>query len=164
MQEYIMREKYQPVFDKYGVDIVLQGHNHLYDRTLPLQFNPNNTSKPIVDESNNNRTTANKFINPEGSIFSVVGLGGRSSHIFLNQPDYVVKQHNGFGFLSIEIDGKGLDAKYYDIGYKCKEEKLKESDLDEGDFTIFDMSSCELNNKSKDSLEVIDHYTISKVS
>ncbi len=38
IQEYIMREKYQPVFDKYGVDIVLQGHNHLYDRTLPLNL------------------------------------------------------------------------------------------------------------------------------
>jgi 3',5'-cyclic AMP phosphodiesterase CpdA len=160
-QEYIMREKYQPIFDKYGVDMVLQGHNHIYDRTLPLKFNPNNISKPIVDESNNNRTT-NKFVNPEGSIFSVVGLGGRSSHIMLNQPNYVVKQHNGFGFLGIEIDGKELDAKYNDIGYECKEEKLKESDLDEGDFTIFDMSSCK-KDKSKDSLEIVDHYTISKV-
>jgi 3',5'-cyclic AMP phosphodiesterase CpdA len=164
IQEYIMREKYQPVFDKYGVDIVLQGHNHLYDRTLPLQFNPHNISKPIVDESNS-ITTNNNFFNPEGSIFSVVGLGGRSSHIFLNQPDYVVKQHNGFGFLSIEINGKELDAKYYDIGYKCKEEKLKEKDLEEGDFTIFDMSSCKNDkSKSKDSfLEIIDHYTIFKL-
>jgi 3',5'-cyclic AMP phosphodiesterase CpdA len=156
-QEYIMREKYQPLFDKYGVDIVLQGHNHLYDRTLPLQFNPQNISKPIVDESNN----PNKFFNPEGSIFSVIGLGGRSSHIFLNQPDYVVKQHNGFGFLSIEINGKELDAKYYDIGYKCKEQKLKESDLEEGDFTIYEMSSCK-KDKSKNDLEIIDHYIISK--
>jgi 3',5'-cyclic AMP phosphodiesterase CpdA len=161
MQEYIMREKYQPVFDKYGVDLVLQGHNHLYDRTLPLRFNPQNISKPIVDESNN----TNKFVNPEGSIFSVIGLGGRSSHIFLNQPDYVVKQSNGFGFLSIEINGKELDAKYYDIGYKCKEEILKESDLEEENFNIFDMSSCKNDeSKSKDSLEIIDHYTISKIS
>ena len=158
-QEYIMREKYQPVFDKYGVDIVLQGHNHMYDRTLPLQFNPQNISKPIVDESNN----TNKFFNPEGSIYSVIGLGGRSSHIFLNQPDYVVKQYNGFGFLSIEINGKELDAKYYDIGYKCKEQKLKESDLEEGDFTIYEMSSCK-NDKSKDGLQIIDHYSISKIN
>ena len=158
-QEYIMREKYQPLFDKYGVDIVLQGHNHMYDRTLPLQFNPQNISKPIVDESNN----PNKFLNPEGSIFSVIGLGGRSSHIFLNQPDYVVKQHNGFGFLSIEINGKELDAKYYDIGYKCKEHTLKEKDLEEGDFIIYDMSACK-NSKIRDSLEIIDHYSISKVS
>ena len=162
IQEYIMREKYQPVFDKYGVDIVLQGHNHIYDRTLPLQFNPHNISKPIVDESIN---TTEKFFNPEGSIFSVVGLGGRSSHIFLNQPDYVVKQSNEFGFLTIEINGKELDAKYYDIGYKCKEEILKESDLEEENFNIFDMSSCKNNeSKSKDSLEIIDHYTISKIS
>ena len=157
MQEYIMREKYQPIFDRYGVDIVLQGHNHFYDRTLPLKFNPNNISKPIVNESNN---TTNKFVNPEGSIYSVIGVGGRSSHIFLNQPDYVVKQHNGFGFLSIEIEGKELDAKYYDLGYKCKEEKLKDSDLEEkGDFTIFDMSSCKRN---KNSSEIIDNYTLSK--
>ena len=162
IQEYIMREKYQPVFDKYGVDIVLQGHNHIYDRTLPLQFNPHNISKPIVDESIN---TTDKFFNPEGSIFSVVGLGGRSSHIFLNQPDYVVKQSNEFGFLTIEINGKELDAKYYDIGYKCKEEILKESDLEEENFNIFDMSSCKNDkSKSKDSLEIIDHYTISKIN
>ena len=162
IQEYIMREKYQPVFDKYGVDIVLQGHNHIYDRTLPLQFNPHNISKPIVDESIN---TTDKFFNPEGSIFSVVGLGGRSSHIFLNQPEYVVKQSNEFGFLTIEINGKELDAKYYDIGYKCKEEILKESDLEEENFNIFDMSSCKNDeSKSKDSLEIIDHYTISKIN
>ena len=158
IQEYIMREKYQPVFDKYGVDMVLQGHNHIYDRTLPIKFNPNNISKPLVDESNN----TNKFFNPEGSIFSVIGLGGRSSHIFLNQPDYVVKQHNGFGFLNIEINGKELDAKYYDIGYNCKEQQLKEKDLEEGDFTIYEMSSCK-NNK-KDPVKIIDHYSISKGS
>jgi 3',5'-cyclic AMP phosphodiesterase CpdA len=158
IQEYIMREKYQPVFDKYGVDMVLQGHNHIYDRTLPIKFNPNNISKPLVDESNN----TNKFFNPEGSIFSVIGLGGRSSHIFLNQPDYVVKQHNGFGFLNIEINGKELDAKYYDIGYNCKEQQLKEKDLEEGDFVIFEMSSCK-NNK-KDPVKIIDHYSISKGS
>ena len=38
------------------------------------------------------------------------------------------------------------------------------SDL-EGDFTIYEMSSCKNDkSKSKDSLEIIDHYTISKVS
>ncbi|HJT83147.1 MAG TPA: metallophosphoesterase [Nitrososphaeraceae archaeon] len=159
IQEYIVRDKFQPIFDKYGVDLVLQGHNHFYDRTLPLQFNPNDINKPIVDGSTNK--TVNKYINPEGSIYSVVGLGGRTSHIFLNQPDYVVNQHNGFGFLAIDIEGKELDAKYYDIGYKCKEQKLKESDMEEGDFTIFEMSSCKKDN-SNDSLEVIDHYSISK--
>ena len=35
-EEYIIRDKYQPIFDKYGVDLVIQGHNHIYSRTLPL--------------------------------------------------------------------------------------------------------------------------------
>ena len=83
IQEYIIREKYQPVFDRYGVDLVIQGHNHIYDRTLPLRFNPNDIGNPIVDDSNNKTS---KFVDPKGTIFSVIGLGGRSSHIMLNQP------------------------------------------------------------------------------
>ena len=83
-----MRENYQPVFDKYGVDIVLQGHNHMYDRTLPIKFNPLNISKPIVDKSTNN---TNNFFNPDGTIFWVIGSGGKSNHIILNHPDYVAK-------------------------------------------------------------------------
>ena len=89
IQEYIRRDKYQPIFDRYEVDMVLQGHNHLY-RTLPLKFNPNNISKPIVVYHSNNNNT-NKFLNPEGSIYSVIGLGGRGSHIFLNQPELCSK-------------------------------------------------------------------------
>ena len=40
----------------------------------------------------------------------------RSSHIFLNLPDNIVKQHKGFGLPTIDINAKELDAKYYDIG------------------------------------------------
>jgi len=32
------REAYHPLFDKYGVDLVLQGHSHSYQRTYPLIF------------------------------------------------------------------------------------------------------------------------------
>ncbi|MDX1373510.1 MAG: metallophosphoesterase, partial [Nitrososphaeraceae archaeon] len=158
IQEYIIREKYQHVFDRYGVDLVLQGHNHIYDRTLPLRFNPNDISNPIVDDSSNNTS---KFVDPQGTIFSVIGLGGRSSHIMLNQPEFVVKQSNDFGFLTIEITGNDLNAKYYDIGFNCDKEQLEESDLEEGDFIIFNMSSCK-NNKIDESIEIVDHYTLSK--
>src|SRR5215203_1690597 len=30
LEEYIIRDKYQNIFDKYNVDLVLQGHNHIY--------------------------------------------------------------------------------------------------------------------------------------
>jgi hypothetical protein len=33
-----LRELWQPLFDKYGVDLVLQGHDHTYARTGPRRF------------------------------------------------------------------------------------------------------------------------------
>ena len=158
IQEYMMRDKYQPIFDKYGVDIVLQGHNHIYDRTIPIKFNHHNISDPIIDTSGNN---TNNFLNPDGTIYSVIESGGKSSHVILNHPDYVTNQFNGFGFLLIDIDEKKLDAKFYDIGYKCKKEKLKERDMEKGDFTIFDMSSCKMDNRNK-ALKIVDHYNIAR--
>ena len=39
LEEYIIRDKYHKIFDKYNVDLVIQGHNHIYSRTLPITFN-----------------------------------------------------------------------------------------------------------------------------
>jgi hypothetical protein len=100
-------------------------------------------------------------LNPAGTIYSVIGSGGKSSHVILNHLDYVTNQFNGFGFLLTYIDEKKLDAKFYDIGYKCKKEKLKERDMEESDFTIFDMSSCKMDNRNK-ALKIVDHYNIAK--
>lgn len=158
MQEYTMREKYQPIFDKYGVDLVLQAHNHIYDRTFAIKFNPNNTAYPDIDYNANNKFN---FSDPDGSIYSVIGLGGRSSHIILNNYDYVANKYNGFGFLTIDILGKQLNAKYYDIGYECDKEDLKENDFKLGHYDFYDVSSCKLS-KDKNPLKVIDQYNIIK--
>jgi hypothetical protein len=35
-----LRDAYHhPLFQKYGVDLVLYGHNHYYERTYPLAYN-----------------------------------------------------------------------------------------------------------------------------
>jgi len=66
LEEYLIRDKYQGVFDKYNVDLVIQGHNHIYSRTLPLSFNKFNLSQPIADQignsnsNNNNNNNNNK--------------------------------------------------------------------------------------------------------
>ena len=31
-----MRQIYEPLFKQYGVDVVLQGHSHAYERTYPM--------------------------------------------------------------------------------------------------------------------------------
>lgn len=35
-----MRDEWQPIFDEFGVDLVLQGHDHTYGRTGFMQYDP----------------------------------------------------------------------------------------------------------------------------
>jgi acid phosphatase type 7 len=44
-----LRTAYHQLFSEYGVDLVLQSHNHLYERMLPLQFNSKDPGEPIID-------------------------------------------------------------------------------------------------------------------
>jgi len=104
-EEYIIRNKYQPIFDKYGVDLVISGHNHIYSRTLPLSFNKLNISQPIVDQNSSTSNNSNIFTNPNGTIFLVVGVGGAEPYRIVEEPYYIANQYNDrFGFVDLKID------------------------------------------------------------
>ena len=47
------RETYHPLFDKYNVDLALQGHHHVYERFYPIIFNDKNDNKPTVSAHEN---------------------------------------------------------------------------------------------------------------
>jgi hypothetical protein len=74
-----IRETYHQMFDAYGVDLVLQAHNHYYERTYPLVFNPFNSSSPLVSDFE--RT---QYKDPKGRIFLTIGTGGGDFH----EPNY----------------------------------------------------------------------------
>ena len=98
-----LREIYHPLFEKYGVDLVLQAHNHNYQRTYPLKFNPINSSNPIVTDKN----TFN-YNNPDGQIFATVGTGGANQlHEFTGKAPQTVVQFKAFGFLNLDITRNG---------------------------------------------------------
>ena len=157
-EEYIIRDKYQPIFDKYGVDLVIQGHNHIYSRTLPLSLNKLDISQPIVDKNSRSTSNNNIFTNPQGTIFLVVGVGGEELHRIESVPYYVANQYNkGFGFAEIKIDGKRLDVKVYDINLNCQ---LKITQKKEQE--VIDPQSCLPPTPGNDKLKVIDYFTIIK--
>ncbi|HET6727178.1 MAG TPA: metallophosphoesterase, partial [Nitrososphaeraceae archaeon] len=57
---------YHPLFDKYGVDLVLQAHVRNYQRSFPLDFNQESPSKPIITS-----TSKGEYKNPDGIIFAI---------------------------------------------------------------------------------------------
>jgi hypothetical protein len=104
------RDAYHPLFEKYHVDLVLQAHNHNYERSYPIKYNNANSSAPIITDAN-----TNNYSNPEGQIFVTVGTGGQRSYFFLAKEPYMVTQYTGYGFLNIDVidNGQTFNATFY---------------------------------------------------
>ena len=105
-------ERHLPyIFDQYGVDMVLQGHVHNYQRTYPLKYNPSSPSNPIRTSS-----SSNTYNDPEGEIFAIVGTGGNSFHSLSGKSSFVVSQQDDtiriFGY-QYHNNGATLEGKYY---------------------------------------------------
>src|ERR671918_1936755 len=138
--DLLLRETYHPLFDQYGVDLVLQGHNHNYQRSYPIAYNNNNdnnnynkisninnddiSSKPTITSANTptlTSTNTNTYNNPTGEIYVTAGTGGESLYDFKNKADFIATQYKGYGFFNVDIssDGTKLTGTFYaneDIG------------------------------------------------
>ena len=101
------RNVMQPIFDLYGVDLVLQGHLHFYERTKPLGFN-----NIITDDS------TFSYIKSDGQIYVTVGMGGvhgEHRHKFTKASEWSVAQNDvEFGILNIKLlnNGEKLFAEF----------------------------------------------------
>jgi hypothetical protein len=108
--ESSLRDIYHPIFDQYGVDIVLEGHAHDYQRSFPIKFNSNSKSNPII--TNNN---INNYIDPEGQIHAIVGTGGVNFHSLDGKSSFIASQQSSrFGHLNIDLinDGTTMVGKF----------------------------------------------------
>jgi predicted MPP superfamily phosphohydrolase len=106
-----LQNLYHPLFDKYHVDLILQAHNHNYQRTYPLSYNSTRQSTPIITDKNTE--SYNNIKN--GQIFITVGTGGAEFYNFTGQAPYVVKQLLLHGFLNVDVtdNGSKLSLTYY---------------------------------------------------
>ena len=109
-----LRDAYHPLFDKYRVDLVLQGHVHNYQRTFPLEYDTVSPSSPTRTS-----TSTSDYTDPKGQIFVTVGTGGINFHGLSGKSYFVVKQQDQkFGILDILManDGTKLTGKYFRNG------------------------------------------------
>jgi predicted MPP superfamily phosphohydrolase len=107
-----LQDTYHPLFDKYHVDLVLQAHNHNYQRTYPLSYNVNKLHNPTIT----NRNTDEYDNIGKGEIFLTLGTGGAEFYNFTSQAPYIVKQLLLHGFLNVNVTDNGtkLLAIFYD--------------------------------------------------
>ena len=69
-----IRQEWVPLFDKYGVDLVVCGHEHHYERSHPIRGQqPNQTLTPIPTATRTDVVDTTK-----GTVHMVIGGGGTS--------------------------------------------------------------------------------------
>ena len=73
------REEWVPLFDKYGVDLVINGHNHIYERTDPIRGGAATGAAPVG---------STVYPATQGTTYVVVGGAGESLHKFTVADSY----------------------------------------------------------------------------
>lgn len=122
-----MREKFVPIFEQYGVDLVVCGHSHVYERTFMLKGHYGDrdsydTTTMVVDGSSGKFSLGEPYIkdpsapiNQNGTVYVVVGnSGSKDDTAPLQYPAMYFDEacDTCWGSLIIDVDGNRLDAKY----------------------------------------------------
>ncbi|MCA9596182.1 MAG: purple acid phosphatase [Myxococcales bacterium] len=103
------RETWQPVFDKYAVDIVFTGHVHNYQRSLPIRgFQPGTTDGQVAQAGPNGEP-----VNGSGTVYVV--SGGAAKDLYGTDPastcyfsKYTEETHH---YVMVDVDGNKLSYK-----------------------------------------------------
>ncbi len=118
-----MRENVLPVLETGGVDLVLTGHSHSYERSVLVDghYGLSGTLAPsmVLDSGDGNPTGDGAYIKPgpagtphEGAVHAVVGSSGKTSAaVPLNHP-VMDTSILTLGSLVLDISGNQLDAAF----------------------------------------------------
>ncbi len=93
------RDTWGHLFDQYGVDLVINGHVHAYERTYPALHDGTVYTNASLDSD------------AEGPapIYVITGGGGAYQHAFPNaSADWSAVRRNGYEFLSVHCHGQNL--------------------------------------------------------
>src|ERR687892_1233110 len=104
---------YHPLFEKYGVHLILQAHTHTYERTYPFRFNSEDSEHPIITS----KDSSSNYNNIDGLVLATVGTGGADpTRLYISDELTPVQYSDIFGFLNVNVssDGKTLVGTFYD--------------------------------------------------
>ncbi|MES2133924.1 MAG: metallophosphoesterase [Bacteroidota bacterium] len=120
-----IRQNIIPIIEAGGVDLVLNGHSHSYERTYLLDghYGNSNTLQPSMIKDNGTgsyptacpyqkQTTISK--SHKGTVYTVCGCSGKLSSVSSGWPHPAMSQYSSstLGTMLIEINDNKLDAKF----------------------------------------------------
>ena len=114
--EYNFRYNVHPLFDQYGVDISVHGHNHDMQRTKPLMYGgpanaPPKTSDKMIGDAHDTSTI------PHGVIVAINGSSTKNTGFSGSQDAWTVYANaNGNAYSVYTIEGKKLTGQFIEIG------------------------------------------------
>ena len=119
-----MRENALPILEANGVDLVLGGHSHSYERTFLLDghYGPSSTFTQAMKKDGGSgredgtgayeKPTAGKAPH-EGAVYVVAGSSGQTSGGSFDHPAMYISLMT-LGSLVLDVDGQRLDAQFLD--------------------------------------------------
>ena len=120
-----MRQNALPILEEYGVDLVLSGHSHSYERSFLIDghYGTSNTFNPstmLVDGGDGDPDGDGEYHKPnsigadhEGAVYTVAGSSSETGGGSLNHP-VMVTSLNVLGSMVIDVTGPLLDAVFLD--------------------------------------------------
>jgi hypothetical protein len=113
-----MRANALPILEAYGVDLVLAGHSHSYERSKLIggHYGPSSTlASAMIKDAGSGRTgdtgAYDKGPGTKSAVYAVVGSSGKVSGGPLDHPAMFTSL-NELGSLVLDVDGDRLDAKF----------------------------------------------------
>jgi hypothetical protein len=122
-----MRENALPILEKYGADLVLCGHSHVYERSYLLNghygYSSSFQSWMALNPGLGREDDESTYEKPagglgalRGTVYVVCGCSGEGGMgTFAKHPAHAINL-GGFGSMVIDVDGLRLDAKFLTDG------------------------------------------------
>jgi hypothetical protein len=119
-----MRENVLPILDAYGVDLVLNGHSHSYERSCLIDghYGFSHELQPwmILDDGDGNPGTDGAYRKHtvgagahEGTVYAVVGSSGKTSGGSLDHP-VMIRSLQELGSMYFQVEDAALSAVWID--------------------------------------------------
>src|SRR5207249_1428430 len=120
-----MRQNALPILEQGGVDLVLAGHSHSYERSFLIDghYGTSNTLVPsmILDSGDGQPTGTGAYQKStegpaphQGAVYTVAGSSGHTSSGSLNHPVMFISL-SVLGSLVLDVEGNRLDATFLDF-------------------------------------------------